>query len=171
MSYQHEIKRLHHNAYRCRDSEETRQFYEGILGLKLANGIAVDAARKGQPVRAFHSFYELDDGSFLAFFEVIQEQDDFVFEEQSDFDLHIALTVADLATLRAYRRRATENGLTVRGPVDHKMCLSIYMRDPNGYVIELACPVDDYDAYMEHANEVARDRLNTWQQTKLGKEL
>ena len=31
------IKGLHHNAYRCRDSEQTRQFYEGFLGLELAS--------------------------------------------------------------------------------------------------------------------------------------
>ena len=30
------IKGLHHNVYRCRDSEETRRFYEGFLGLPLA---------------------------------------------------------------------------------------------------------------------------------------
>ena len=30
------IKGLHHNAYRCRDSEETREFYEDFLGLPLA---------------------------------------------------------------------------------------------------------------------------------------
>jgi len=30
------INGLHHNAYRCRDSEETRQFYEGFLGLPFA---------------------------------------------------------------------------------------------------------------------------------------
>ena len=29
------IKGLHHNAYRCRDSEETRRFYEDFLGLPL----------------------------------------------------------------------------------------------------------------------------------------
>jgi len=29
------IKGLHHNAYRCRDSEETRKFYEDFLGLPL----------------------------------------------------------------------------------------------------------------------------------------
>ena len=28
-----EIRNLHHAAYRCRDSEETRQFYEDFLGL------------------------------------------------------------------------------------------------------------------------------------------
>ena len=31
------IKGLHHNAYRCRDSEETRRFYEDFLGLPLVN--------------------------------------------------------------------------------------------------------------------------------------
>ena len=30
------IKGLHHNAYRCRDSEQTRRFYEDFLGLPLA---------------------------------------------------------------------------------------------------------------------------------------
>ena len=30
------IKGLHHNAYRCRDSGETRAFYEDFLGLRLA---------------------------------------------------------------------------------------------------------------------------------------
>ena len=29
------IKQLHHAAYRCRDAEETRQFYEGFLGLEF----------------------------------------------------------------------------------------------------------------------------------------
>ena len=29
------LKKLHHNAYRCRDSEETRRFYEEFLGLEV----------------------------------------------------------------------------------------------------------------------------------------
>ena len=33
------IKGLHHNAYRCRDSEETRRFYEDFLGLPLAGSL------------------------------------------------------------------------------------------------------------------------------------
>jgi len=31
------IRKLHHAAYRCRDSEETRRFYEDFLGLPLVN--------------------------------------------------------------------------------------------------------------------------------------
>ena len=29
-------RKFHHNAYRWRDSEEIRQYYEDILGLRLA---------------------------------------------------------------------------------------------------------------------------------------
>ena len=31
------VLRLHHFAYRCRDAEETRQFYEDVLGLPLVH--------------------------------------------------------------------------------------------------------------------------------------
>ena len=35
------IKGLHHNAYRCRDSEETRRVYEEFLGLPLAHTLEI----------------------------------------------------------------------------------------------------------------------------------
>ena len=38
------IKGLHHNAYRCRDSEETRRFYEDFLGLPLCNAFEIAAS-------------------------------------------------------------------------------------------------------------------------------
>ena len=58
------IKGLHHNAYRCRDSEETRGFYEDFLGLRLVSAFEIDEGR------GLHSFFEMDDASCLAFFEV-----------------------------------------------------------------------------------------------------
>jgi len=36
------IKGLHHNAYRCRDSEETRAFYEDFLGLRMASAFEIN---------------------------------------------------------------------------------------------------------------------------------
>ena len=64
------IAGLHHNAYRCRDSEETRRFYEDFLGLPLACTLAIETSKTGRPIRALHTFYEMDDGSYLAFFDV-----------------------------------------------------------------------------------------------------
>src|ERR1700751_1076386 len=79
------IKGLHHNAYRCRDSEETRGFYEDFLGLRLVSAFEIDEGR------GLHTFFEMDDGSCLAFFEVPSMP--FEFRQQNALDLHIALGV------------------------------------------------------------------------------
>jgi catechol 2,3-dioxygenase-like lactoylglutathione lyase family enzyme len=55
------IKGLHHNAYRCRDSEETRAFYEDFLGLRMVSAFEINEGR------ALNTFFEMDDGSCLAF--------------------------------------------------------------------------------------------------------
>ena len=62
------IKKLHHNAYRCRDSEETRKFYEEFLGLRLAGTLWINETKSGRKTDTLHTFYELGDGSYLAFF-------------------------------------------------------------------------------------------------------
>jgi catechol 2,3-dioxygenase-like lactoylglutathione lyase family enzyme len=36
------IKGLHHNAYRRRDSEETRGFYEDFFGLRFVSAFELD---------------------------------------------------------------------------------------------------------------------------------
>jgi catechol 2,3-dioxygenase-like lactoylglutathione lyase family enzyme len=82
------IKGLHHNAYRCRDSEKTRQFYEDFLGLKLAHTLQITETKTGRTSRVLHTFFQMGDGSCLAFFEAPDEP--FEFKRQSDFDLHIA---------------------------------------------------------------------------------
>ena len=63
------ILKLHHAAYRCRDSEETRAFYEGFLGLPLAHALTIGETRTGRAARVLHTFFQLADGSSLAFFE------------------------------------------------------------------------------------------------------
>ena len=57
------IKGLHHNAYRCRDSEETRRFYEDFLGLPLAHTLEINETKSGRKTDTLHTFYALDDGS------------------------------------------------------------------------------------------------------------
>src|SRR5678816_1767634 len=85
------IKGLHHAAYRCRDSEETRQFYEDFLGLPLAATLEIEITKTGRACPFLHTFYRLDDGSFIAFFETPDMP--FDFKDQHDFDLHIAFEV------------------------------------------------------------------------------
>jgi catechol 2,3-dioxygenase-like lactoylglutathione lyase family enzyme len=157
------IRKLHHNAYRCRDSEETRRFYEDFLGLPLAHTLNIGATKTGRATRALHTFYRLDDGSFLAFFET----DDlpFEFKPQHDFDLHIALEVAP-DVLQPMLAKGREWGIETRGPSDHGMIDSIYFRDPNGYVIELCAKRPGHDEAMDPARNGARAALDRWTEEK-----
>ena len=77
------IKGLNHNAYRCRDSEETRQFYEDVRGLPLANAFKIAMTMTGRDTVVLHSFYEMGDESFLAFFEVPDRDFEFKVRELS----------------------------------------------------------------------------------------
>jgi len=159
------IKGLHHNAYRCRDSEETRGFYEDFLGLPLADAFEIAETKTGRETRVLHSFYRMGDGSFLAFFEVPDSP--FEFKAQHDFDLHIALEV-DAATQAEMFARGKAAGIETRGVADHGFIRSIYFRDPNGYVIELAAPTDSAADYAVKAETKSHERLAQWQSTKPG---
>jgi catechol 2,3-dioxygenase-like lactoylglutathione lyase family enzyme len=157
------IRGLHHNAYRCRDSEETRRFYEDFLGLPLADAFEIRETKTGRETRVLHSFYRLGDGSFLAFFEVPGSP--FEFKPQHDYDLHIALEVEE-NELQPLMTKGKAAGLEVRGIADHGFIRSIYFRDPNGYVIELTARTDKAAAYAAEAERSAHDHLAHWQQSK-----
>lgn len=156
------IRGLHHNAYRCRDSEETRAFYEGFLGLPLAETVPIGRTATGRRAQALHTFYRMDDGSFLAFFE--EPGAPFAFKRQRDFDLHIALEVSP-EDLRAMYDKGRERGIDTRGPTDHGAIESIYFRDPNGYVIEL-CAKKPGGGAVGAAPGRARETLDAWQSAK-----
>ena len=157
------IKGLHHNAYRCRDSEETRRFYEDFLGLPLVHTLHIEETKTGRDTSVLHTFFQLDDGSCLAFFEAPDRQ--FEFKDQHDFDLHIALEVAP-DTLEAMLAKGKSEGREVRGISDHHFIRSIYFRDPNGYVIELAAKVAGRESDMDPTKNHARDILRQWQAAK-----
>lgn len=157
------IKGLHHNAYRCRDSEETRAFYEDFLELPLADAFPIEVSKTGRMTNVLHSFYRLGDGSFLAFFEVPGAP--FDFKDQHDFDLHIALEV-DWETQQRMFDKGKDAGIDTRGVADHGFIRSIYFRDPNGYVIELTTPTRSADSYMKKAGKKAHASLAEWQANK-----
>jgi catechol 2,3-dioxygenase-like lactoylglutathione lyase family enzyme len=157
------IRKLHHNAYRCRDSEETRRFYEDFLGLQLVQALDLSETKTGRPTRTLHTFYRLDDGSHMAFFETTDLP--FEFKEQHDFDLHIALEV-DPEVLPTMLAKGRAQGVETRGPSNHGMIDSIYFRDPNGYVIELCAKRAGHDAMMDPKTNDARGRLARWTQSK-----
>lgn len=153
------IRKLHHAAYRCRNSEETRRFYEDFLGLPLAGVLEIKETKTGRVARVLHTFYRLDDGSFIAFFEAPDAP--FDFKVQHDFDLHIALEV-EAPALREMFEKGKARGIETRGISDHRFIDSVYFRDPNGYVLELCAKRSEHDAQMDPATNGARAALDRW---------
>ena len=156
------IKGLHHNAYRCRDSEETRKFYEDFLGLELAGALEISSTTTGRPTKVLHTFYKMGDGSFLAFFD--DPETPFEFKDQRDFDLHIALEV-EQDHLKKMFEIGKNSEMECRGISDHGFIDSIYFRDPNGYVIELTAKRPDHDRQMLAYGD-PRILLEKWNESK-----
>jgi catechol 2,3-dioxygenase-like lactoylglutathione lyase family enzyme len=151
------IQGLHHNAYRCRDSEETRAWYEEFLGLPLVSAFEIDQGR------GLHTFFQMADGSCLAFFEAPGKP--FDFKRQDGIDLHIALGV-DNDVFEAMLAQAQAEGREVRGPVDHGFCRSLYLRDPNGYIVELTADTGTHQEMMDPALSKPHESLARWQAAK-----
>jgi catechol 2,3-dioxygenase-like lactoylglutathione lyase family enzyme len=157
------IKGLHHNAYRCRDSEETRKFYEDFLGLPLSCVLEINETMTGRKTQTLHSFYRMGDGSYLAFFE--SPDMPFEFKRQHDYDLHIAVEVEE-KDLQPMMAKGRARGIETRGVSDHGFIHSIYFRDPNGYVIELTAKTPKHAEETDPRRNEARAKLNRWTAAK-----
>ena len=138
------IQQLHHYAYKARDAEETRQFYEDILGLPLYHIIQSDyVPSTGEYCPYTHFFFRLQDGSFIAFFDL---GDDVKAEPSPNTPLwvnHIAFRVNTVQELENTKRRLEAHGVEVLGVTDHHIFKSIYFFDPNGIRLELTAQLAD----------------------------
>ncbi len=159
------VQRLNHVAYRCRDASETAEFYAGVLGLPLAHTIVQDTVPStGQYAPHAHVFFELGDGSWVAFFDVIDEEH--VTQETSpDWAQHLALEVDSVEILAEKQARLEAHGISVLGPVDHGFIQSIYFFDPNGHRLELAARTHGPDELRGHATR-ANEVLEQWRLRK-----
>jgi catechol 2,3-dioxygenase-like lactoylglutathione lyase family enzyme len=132
------VNGLNHYATRCRNAEETRHFYEDILGLPLAAAIFHDKVPStGETQPYFHIFFEMGDGSYLAFFDLLDEQGGTPDPTTPSWVNHLALEVATREDLVAAKQKLEAAGIDVLGIVDHKWFDSIYFFDPNGIRLEL----------------------------------
>src|SRR5713101_4060058 len=130
--------RLHHHAFVTTDQEATRRFYEDIVGLPLvATWTEVEHLMGGEEQEFCHTFYGLGDGGALAFFQFANSQfaEQFAPPPAPSLFRHLALLVAP-EQQDAIRDRAEASGLETM-MADHGYCRSLYIRDPNGLVLEL----------------------------------
>jgi catechol 2,3-dioxygenase-like lactoylglutathione lyase family enzyme len=156
---------IHHAAFRCRDAEQTRWFYEDVLGLPLAMCFVeeeVPGLRKKIPF--MHLFFELGNNEYVAFFDQPGTATAAQFENADSFDRHIAFEVADEATLTAWQQHINSLGVSCLGPLDHGFVKSVYMYDPNGLQVELTTRTARHDQVMLHERAQSREVLQQWSQ-------
>ena len=132
------VQGLHHVAYRCRDAQQTTDFYTKYLDLDFTVAIAEnEVPSTGAWFPHIHIFFEMGDGSCVAFFELPESPDMELDPNPPDWVQHLALRVDDMETQALYKERLEADGHQVIGPIDHTICQSIYFFDPNGHRLEL----------------------------------
>jgi glyoxylase I family protein len=160
------IKSLHHVAYRCKDAKQTAAFYTEVLGLEYAMALAEDRVPStGEHSPYLHVFFRMDDGSYVAFFEVPESPPMDRDRNTPAWVQHLALRVKDMKTLMAYKRRLEKLGIEVIGPTDHTICQSIYFFDPSGHRLELAVDTTT-PAMKKKLAAVSKPMLQEWAKTK-----
>lgn len=163
------IKGLHHFAYRCKDAEETRAFYEDILGLPLAHLIKLDhVPSTGEFCPYVHIFFEMMDGSFLAFFDLGDNEASVPSPNTPAWVNHIALEVPDRQELLVAKSRLENAGIDVVGVTDHHIIQSIYFFDPNGIRLELTIRSVEEEEFRRLSLD-AHKELAAWTSEKAGR--
>lgn len=159
------LHNVHHFAFRCRDAEQTRWFYEDVLGLKLA--IAFEEVKDfgeniGRPRSFMHLFFEMGDGNYLAFFDEPDVSTPAHFARKDSFDVHIALEAESHQALLAWQQRINAMGKSCLGPIDHGFVQSVYMYDPNGLQVEITCRADNANDIVRQKYGAARAALDAF---------
>jgi len=124
---------LHHITLVCADAQRTVAFYAGVLGQRLVKK-TVNFDDPG----SYHLYFGDEvgrPGSAITFFEWPGVRTG---HPGIGGTHHFALQVGDYDGLLQWKRRLTDLGLSVEGPLDRHYFKSIYFRDPDGAILEIA---------------------------------
>jgi catechol 2,3-dioxygenase-like lactoylglutathione lyase family enzyme len=159
-------QRIHHVAYRCKDAQQTVEWYRQHLDMDFVLAIAEDnVPSTGAPDPYMHVFLDAGQGNVLAFFELPNSPPMGRDGNTPDWVQHIAFKVASLDALLAAKAKLEAAGIEVIGPTEHTIFKSIYFFDPNGHRLELAVDTATREMNAE-LNKVKWAMLEEWNRTK-----
>jgi catechol 2,3-dioxygenase-like lactoylglutathione lyase family enzyme len=162
MSNNFSVHGLNHIAWKCRSAEETRAFYEGILGLPLAHVVKADVVPStGEKLDYVHIFFKMRDNSFVAFFDIGDGKASSNDVDTPNWTNHLALDVGSMDELVAARSRLIDAGVEVTDVIDHHWLQSIYFHDPNGIRLELSYRSIGPEFFESHA-KTPHEVLSEW---------
>jgi catechol 2,3-dioxygenase-like lactoylglutathione lyase family enzyme len=161
------LQGIHHVAYRCKDAKETVLWYQKMLHMDFVLAISEDKVPSTQaPDPYMHVFLDAGRGNVLAFFELPSYAPMGRDPNTPAWVQHIALEVADHATLIRYKHHLESVGIDVVGVTDHGIFHSIYFFDPNGHRLELTHRDPQEQMQLQALDQVKWDMLEQWSQTK-----
>jgi glyoxylase I family protein len=108
-----------------------------------------------------HFFFRLQDGSFIAFFDLGNDEAALPSPNTPLWVNHISFRVDSQQALRDMKARLEANGIEVIGVTDHHIFHSIYFFDPNGVRLELTAQLAD-EFQMLQESKTAHARLTDW---------
>jgi glyoxylase I family protein len=155
------VRHVHHHAYACWDSEETRHFYEDILGMPLVATIALEDPLRTDGSMYCHTFFEIADGYVLAFFEHTSLVHPKKFTARRGLHRHVALEVEGNATVRKFKRKLDAANVA-NVLMDHGASLSLRVNDPNGLILEFMADIPSCLAYEPTSRSSAHSDLQQW---------
>lgn len=133
MSVSSPILGLHHVTLVAANAQRTVDFYSRVLGLRLVK-TTVNFDDPG----SYHLYFADETGgagTVVTFFEWPRAPRG---RTGIGGTHHVALRVADRDALLRWKRRLTDLGVRVHGPWNRHYFTSIYFRDPDGVILEIA---------------------------------
>ena len=125
---------VHHITFVGSNRQAIIDFYQGVLGMPLV----FEQPNLDVPDE-LHLYFDPGDGRLITFFVRPTRVDDPAPNPENIGNLHhIAYTVSR-ATYTQVAARLKEFGIANTGPIDRGFMDSIYFRDPNGQLLEMAC--------------------------------
>ena len=157
--------RLHHTAYTTKDMEKTRKFYEEVIGLTLIATWSESDELFGKLRTYCHCFFGLGDGGALAFFQFADKGDEKEFSPpiaETPFH-HIALNV-DKETQEGIEKRIKVANIQPPDTyvLEHGYCRSVYVKDPNGMILEFTLDAPNADKINKDRKADAQATLKRW---------
>ncbi|WP_136419140.1 VOC family protein [Herbaspirillum sp. ST 5-3] len=160
------VKKIHHVAYRCKDTKQTIEWYRKYLNMELVLAIAEDQVPStGAPDPYMHIFLDAGNGNILAFFELPNQAPMGRDANTPIWTQHLAMEVDTMEEMLEAKKRLEAGGIEVIGPTDHTIFKSIYFFDPSGHRLELAVNTGTPEM-MKKLDEVKWAMIEEWDRTK-----